>query len=232
LPESPLAIHASTPAELEARIAAARGGKPFVVFRHPTNGQVVLFLREPRLTIGRRQQCDIALPWDDRVSRLHGELLLVAGEWLVTDDGLSSNGTWVGDEKIQGRRRLRDGDLIRVGATVIAYCAPETSQDTLRTTNDDRLRPPVTPAQRRVLVALCRRFILDRNPTPPTNADLAADLFLSIDSVKTHLRALFEAFDLTEVPDRQKRTALIDRAVRAGVVSVRDAHAARRNLAS
>jgi len=40
---------------------------------------------------------------------------------LLADDGLSSNGTFVNGQRIVARRRLTDGDAIRVGATVILF---------------------------------------------------------------------------------------------------------------
>jgi pSer/pThr/pTyr-binding forkhead associated (FHA) protein len=58
------------------------------------------------------------------VSRLHAELLLISGEWIAIDDGLSANGTWVHDARLNGRRRLRDGDLICIGETILAFCRP------------------------------------------------------------------------------------------------------------
>ena len=41
----------------------------------------------------------------------------MGGDWVVCDDGLSHNGTFVNGERVRGRRRLRDGDVIAVGAT-------------------------------------------------------------------------------------------------------------------
>ena len=64
------------------------------------------------VTLGRRPEADVCLPWDPGISRLHAELILRAGEWLIADDGLSQNGTLVNGVPLEGRRRLRDGDLI------------------------------------------------------------------------------------------------------------------------
>ena len=55
------------------------------------------------------------MPWDPEMSRLHAELVRRAGEWTVSDDGLSQNGTWVNGLRLTGRRRLADGDLLRSG---------------------------------------------------------------------------------------------------------------------
>ena len=56
------------------------------------------------------------------MSRRHAELELRAGEWTVSDDGLSQTGTWVNGLRLTGRRRLADGDLLRVGRTIFAFC--------------------------------------------------------------------------------------------------------------
>ena len=222
--ESPLAPHLATPSELQARLQIAQQGAPFLVLRHPEGGQILVTLRDrTHLTIGRRSACDIATEWDGRVSRLHAELILIGGDWIITDDGLSTNGTRVNDTRLTERRRLRDGDLIRVGETIIAYCSPgESAAQTLHA--DLASLVVTTPAQRRVLLALCRPYLTTGALTAPSNAELAAELFLSVDSIKTHMRALFDAFGLDASASRHKRAELIQRAVSGGTVRVQDLH--------
>jgi hypothetical protein len=74
-----------------------------------------------RFTIGRAPGSDIQLTWDDAVSRRHARFERVGEDWLIVDDGLSSNGTFVNEEQISGKRRLRDGDVVRVGATRMTF---------------------------------------------------------------------------------------------------------------
>ena len=223
--DSPLAPHIATPAELQQRLEVARTGNPFLVYRDGDGAQVVVGLgaERARLTFGRREVSDVPLPWDERVSRLHAEMELVGDDWVVADDGLSANGTYVNDERIQGRKRLRDGDLIRVGGTLIAFCRPADPEAGTALSEDLASVAKVSPAQRRVLVEVCRPA-LEGNPyaAPPTNGQVAEALVLSIESVKTHMKALFEAFGLGAVPQAQKRSALIERALRTGLVSPRD----------
>jgi pSer/pThr/pTyr-binding forkhead associated (FHA) protein len=222
--DSPLSAHAATPAELQARLVAARSGTPFLVLRDDAGTQLLVTLEDrERLSVGRRPENDLPLPWDRLVSRVHAELELVGGDWIAGDDGLSTNGTWVNDRRLSGRVRLRDGDLLRVGATVIAFCSPRDPQDGTALADEGVGATRLTPAQRRVLVALCRPA-LEQGPlaVPPDNAAIAADLIVSVDTVKTQLRALFEAFGLGDLPAAQKRPALIERALRTGAVTDRD----------
>jgi pSer/pThr/pTyr-binding forkhead associated (FHA) protein len=223
--ESPLARHASTPAELKQRLEAEEAGEPFLVLRDPRAGQVLIRLdgSRTRLTIGRRPENDIALAWDDRSSRLHAELHHAGGEWMLVDDGISSNGTWIGDTRVVGRRRLRHGDVIRIGGTLIAFSAPGDARQGTQLADDTGTTLSLTPAQRRVLVALCRPQLLgNAYAAQPSNAQLAGELFLSVDSIKTHMKALFDAFGLNETPQAQKRATLVERAVRMGLVTERD----------
>ena len=72
-------------------------------------------------------------------------------------------------------------------------------------------------------MALCRPSLVARGyAAPPGNAELAGELFLSVDSIKTHLKGLFEAFELDHVPPSQKRATLVERALRLGIVTERD----------
>jgi hypothetical protein len=81
----------------------------------------------------------------------------------------------------------------------------------------------VTEAQRRVLVALCRPFKHQTSAaTPATNPQIAAELHRTVAAVKTHLRALFHAFGIEDLPQQQKRRRLVALAFATGLVSDRD----------
>ena len=219
---SPLDRHASTAAELKARIEAERRGTPFVVYRDRDGRQTLVELNGDELTIGRRADNDLALPWDQEVSRLHAELHRVRGDWTIVDDGLSRNGTFLNGERIRGRHRLRDGDRLCFGETIVAYCAPRDSesQSTLvvATTGDVDL----TETQRKLLAALCAPLGESAFATPATNREIAEQLFLSVDAVKSHLRVLFERFGLQDLPQNQKRASLAATVLLNGVVKARD----------
>jgi hypothetical protein len=70
-----------------------------------------------------------------------------------------------------------------------------------------------------VLVALVAPYAHESFATPPSNRELAAELCVTVDTVKFHLHALFELFGLAEVPQRQKRAALARLALESGVVA-------------
>jgi pSer/pThr/pTyr-binding forkhead associated (FHA) protein len=228
---TPLSAHAASPAELRDRIEAERRGRPFLVLRDgsdPGHPQRIVDLdpAAPRLSIGRAAQNDVDLQWDTEVSRLHAELEQIGGEWTISDDGLSRNGTFVNGARVSGRHRLRDGDVVRVGRTQLAFKRPET-EDSMPTqvAGGQGGREPVTdlpPLQRKVLVALARPYKHDEFAVPATNQEIADELHLSVDAVKSHLRTLFGRFGIEHLPQNQKRSRLVAEALQAGLVSVRD----------
>src|SRR3954453_21978161 len=113
-PSSPLKAHPASPAELRERIEAERRGRPFLVFRDDGHEQQLLDLDEQgeRLSVGRGATTEVSLPWHTEVPRLHAELECIAGEWTVSDDCLSRNGTFVNGSRVRGRPRRRDGALV------------------------------------------------------------------------------------------------------------------------
>jgi len=80
-----------------------------------------------RITIGREASADIRLSWDGRVSRLHAELTCQDEGWTVADEGMSSNGSYVNDERIHAPRPLADGDELRFGETVMTFRSAQQS---------------------------------------------------------------------------------------------------------
>jgi pSer/pThr/pTyr-binding forkhead associated (FHA) protein len=222
--QSPLQAHSATPAELRERIEAERRGRPFLVFRDGDGDQRLLDLAGmERLSVGRGAGNELSLPWDTEVSRLHAELEAIAGEWTVSDDGLSRNGTFVNGSRISGRTRLRDGDLLRVGQTSIAYRRPEAEDSMPTQVAGARLSlTDLPPTQRQVLVALARPYKHNEFAVPATNQDIADELHLSVDAVKSHLRTLFQRFGIEHLPQNQKRSRLVAEALQSGLISTRD----------
>ena len=123
------------PEETPELAGAKRCGDPYLIYRDAHGRQCVLSLPDTweRVTIGRGMGADIPLTWDPDVSRVHAELSRLADDWTVIDDGLSRNGTFVNDERVDGRRRLMDGDVLRCGATVPLFHSPFQADDQTRT---------------------------------------------------------------------------------------------------
>jgi len=173
------------------------------------------------VTIGRSSATDVCIGWDSRVSRVHATMERIGGQWTVEDDGLSRNGTFVNGVRLSSRVRLRDRDKIMIGGTVLTFCCPPptASQQTLvggAVPTMSRL----TPSQRSVLLALCRPHKGGRAyATPATNQQIADELFLSLDAVKTHLRMLFHKFGIEDLPQNQKRARLVEMALQFGVIA-------------
>jgi pSer/pThr/pTyr-binding forkhead associated (FHA) protein len=201
--------------ELKAQIEAERGGRPFLVFRDGDGAQRIVVVEDgtAALWVGRGESADLRLDWDEEVSALHAQIEVVRDECTLLDDGLSRNGSFVGEQRVDGRRRLRDGDTLRFGRTTVLFRRP----------GEGAPEATVSPAQRRVLLALCRPY-KDEDPfaTPAANQAIAAELHLSVDAVKTHMRALFEKLGVEDLPQNRKRVALVERALQSGAVSRRE----------
>jgi len=196
---------------------------PFLVVAAPEGRELVVELagERERLVVGRAAASDIALGWDVQVSRAHAELVRSGGEWTIVDDGLSRNGTWVNGERLSGRRRLTDGDVLRVGATSLTFHAIGAEAGAPAGTVDAGQSAPgdtLTPSQRRVLVALCRPYRNGRYAAPASNPEIAKELYLSVEAIRTTMRSLFAAFGIADLPQNQKRAALAEQALRTGVV--------------
>jgi len=185
-------VGASHAMDLMAIIEAQRARLPILVTRDRENRQRVFMLepQDERLWVGRGPACDVRIDWDEKASRSHAELVRVPDGWAVVDDGLSRNGTFVAGERIVGRRRLRDGDVVRFGDARITYRLPTSSGAST-----------VGPA------------------VPASNRAIAAELVLSVEAIKTHMRTLFGKFAVEDLPQNQKRARLAELAMQAGLVS-------------
>jgi pSer/pThr/pTyr-binding forkhead associated (FHA) protein len=102
-------------------------------FTQPKTGKQKIF------TIGRREGCDIHLPFDNQVSRLHArigcdskiattsdahDIPPILSFWI--EDGGSRNGTFIeyDPEPIAKRITLRPGTLFRIGRTWLRLDVP------------------------------------------------------------------------------------------------------------
>jgi len=69
------------------------------------------------LVLGRRDECDISIPFDTQVSRQHAILRMTSeGELWLSDAG-SLNGTFLGKTRVEKPTLLERGELFRLGRT-------------------------------------------------------------------------------------------------------------------
>jgi hypothetical protein len=216
---------ALSPRELKALIEAERTGVPFLYWRDGTGQQRLLMLSgdRSRVTIGRREHSDVPLAWDQEVSRAHAILEPVGEEWTVVDDGLSRNGSFVNGSRVHGRQRLHDRDRMCFGNTHVVYrAAADVGSESTARAPDSPSTVPVTETQRKIVIALCRPIVASSSATPATNPQIAAEVFLSVDAVKAHLRILFDRFGLGDLPQNEKRSRLVSIVLDRGVLAPHD----------
>jgi FHA domain len=203
------------PRHLKEVLEAERTGVPFLHWLDREGEQHILMLPPAlspgrALTIGRRVQSDVPLPWDEQVSREHALLERVGEEWTLVDDGLSRNGSWVNGDRVQSRRRLADRDRLCFGDTHVMYRDPRPAEGSVSTARAPGAPGGVllTETERKVLIALCRPIEVSRSATPATNPQIADEVHLSVEAVKGHMGDLFRRFGLADLPQNEKRTRL------------------------
>jgi two-component system cell cycle response regulator len=76
-------------------------------------------LDETDVIIGRAETSRLFIN-SDLVSRHHATIALIAGRYVLKDEG-STNGTFVNDQRIDEPRALVDGDTVKIGRTVLKY---------------------------------------------------------------------------------------------------------------
>lgn len=187
-------------------------------------------LSSESMTIGKADDNDVSVPSDPKVSRLHAKLVRYAAGWCISDLG-SANGTIVRsvgrggvgpDERVLGERRLRSGDVVRLSdRTWFVF----RSNEAANVTEAAPAPPELTPAERRVLVELCRPHLAgDIFSTPSSNEEIAATLYVSESAVKQHVTHLCEKFGIDADPtDRsRRRIRLASAALARGAVRLCD----------
>jgi pSer/pThr/pTyr-binding forkhead associated (FHA) protein len=217
-----MSIDNPTAEELEAQHEAERRGERFLVYGDEEGRQVIHTLAEGRaVTIGRRPEADVSVPWDPEMSRVHAELEVRAGEWTISDDGLSQNGTWVNGLRLTGRRRLGDGDLVRVGRTTFAFRDPvPVGTGPTLVPGELSATPRFSEQQQRVLSALCRPLFQDGEGINPASDEEIADATgIPLEAVVSELDHLGRALGLDDMPPLDQRAEIALLAMRSGLVS-------------
>jgi pSer/pThr/pTyr-binding forkhead associated (FHA) protein len=111
---SPAIVSAGSAPPAESR----RGRRTFTVaiVQPPERAQAWEVAGE--LTIGRAGGCTIALPDDTFVSQIHARVFERDGEPWVEDLG-STNGTLLNGKPLSEAQRLRRGDRVQIGSTLL-----------------------------------------------------------------------------------------------------------------
>ena len=155
------------------------------------------------------------LEWDVEVSRSHASMIEVDGSWVLIDDGRSHNGSFVNGQRVDRSSRLKDGDILRFGETLILYRSP-VATDVLARGRMDPGRPPPPPrrrADRRVPLgdaagccSPCATLVDRGSPTSGAAADeeIAKQLSLEREAVRENLWALSHVFDTEELPEDER----------------------------
>ena len=173
-----------------------------------------------RLTIGRSAANDVAMPNDKTVSALHAAIEPIADRWCVEDLG-SRNGTFVGGDRLQSRRALRDGDELVIGQAKLVF---HVGTDTTVSLTQGAAPPPVlTPREHEVLRELCRPLLDEREgySEPTSLRDLARALHVSEAAIEHHLLRLYEKFEIAS-GSGTRRGRLAHEALRRRVVTKAD----------
>lgn len=218
--QDPHRSHAATPGELVALNAMHRSERPFLAWRDDEGALQMRALDGESLTIGRAPSSGIPITWDPAVSSLHAELIALDSEWLIVDDGVSRNGTFVGQRRVSGRLRLRDEDRIRVGETLLVFHRPVEIAEPTAFADGGVAREDLSDTEWAVLRALCRPMVLEGRPAAASNNAIVEEVHLSLDGVKRCLTRLYGAFAIGGEVE-SKRLGLAHAAINGGLVTVR-----------
>jgi len=230
-PEDNGVVSATPPADarsvsaLKVRPEVEHRGRPYLVYSDGDGGRQLFFFAPDaaHASVGRVPPADLLLDGDPQVSRLHARFERVEDDWEIADDGLSSNGTFLNGERLNGRRRLQDGDTLLFGTTTVVFHSPRREQPGARETSQTHATVSLSTTQRRVLLALCRPYKAERRfARPASDQQIAEELFLSAGGVRTHLKVLYAKLGVEQLPESDIRVRLVEKAFSAGLISERD----------
>jgi FHA domain len=212
-----------TPVELKRVLEAERDGTALLLWKDDANQLQVLRLEgDGEYYVGRGDGMAVSLTWDTRVSALHARVASAGGEWLLADDGWSTNGTFLNDKKIDRSTRLRHKDVIRTGRTQLSFRAGPAAKE-MKTALDDpgEELPAFDATDRAILVELCRRYFAEELLIPVENKAIAEALHFSEETVSARFRRMYSRSGIN-LGKNQNRAALMSLVIRKGVVTPRD----------
>jgi hypothetical protein len=92
-----------------------------IVVEHPTValvGRAFALRAGTVMEVGRSTECEMSFPGLASLSRRHARLHYI-GRQILLEDLNSTNGTWLGNERVSSIRPLVDGDRFRVAGVQV-----------------------------------------------------------------------------------------------------------------
>ncbi len=149
---------------------------------HEGRGRRTVTVDAAVVRIGRDPDCEIHLPGDTTVSRVHATLRECDGAWWVADND-SRNGTVVNGARLSAPRQLTPSDRIWIGGFVLV---PHAGADRfVETATADAAAG--TRARAESGLSARELDVLRLVVTGHTDKQVAAALVLSLSTVQTHL---------------------------------------------
>ncbi|MGH3052751.1 MAG: FHA domain-containing protein [Gaiellaceae bacterium] len=108
------------PSQLGAEPATSPGGRLVVQRSDVLKTGTAFEAGAVPISIGRAEDNDVALEGDEFASSHHARVESNReGVWVL--DLNSTNGTFVNGSRLDGRRRLREGDVVQIGETELKF---------------------------------------------------------------------------------------------------------------
>lgn len=79
-----------------------------------------MILAKDKTSVGRAEGTDVALFGDSGVEKLHAHIVLDGGRYYL-EDNATPGGTFLNEQKVNGRTPLNSGDQIRLGKSVLRF---------------------------------------------------------------------------------------------------------------
>ena len=87
-----------------------------LVLSGPLKGHKYFVKSDSKILIGRSEEANIRIGYDEFCSRRH-TLIYWEGKKCIIEDLGSTNGTFVNEQRIEGKEELKQGDKIGLGDT-------------------------------------------------------------------------------------------------------------------
>ncbi|MCI0682224.1 MAG: FHA domain-containing protein [Gemmataceae bacterium] len=79
-----------------------------------------MLLAKDKISVGRAEGSDVALFGDSGVEKLHAHIVLDNGRYYL-EDNATPGGTFLNDQRVNGRTPLSSGDRIQIGKSVLRF---------------------------------------------------------------------------------------------------------------